>query len=528
MDKAQKSLIDTYYRKRAIAVSQNRRYKYLPYEYSKYALENKIMDFSKLSIGDVYEIYTTNPKVQQYIKPIIDNYNKESTGLLKILLNYENSDNYNELESFIINSDFYKENGKEIYFHNDYFTIRVDKDKILDVLNLGDNYENVVSTANGHYGNGYADSSELDYMQGSLSDSNMSKIIKIAKMMGADDETISGFNDEGNLSDFLNKHKLDEINDIYLSEYGDTLENANVAAANEQLETFPLKINNYENIVSTANGHYGNGYTDSSELDYMQRSLSDSNMSKIIKIAKMMGADDETISGFNDEGNLSDFLNEHKLDEINDIYLSEYGDALENANVAAANEQLETFPLEINNDETKFYIDELLSYIYQYNLKNISTFDQFLENLKSSNDINYDNIYETAYNHMDLTQLNQVIDDRLDDIINGFNDPDSGYYELIKGYKELQEYISKYKFTPINKNGIIATYKQQDKTINITEFKYDENEEDENKKLKFKISFIYNGGKTPFERSGWIFASNLSNYIKQQEIKIMREAIQIS
>ena len=421
MDKAQKSLIDTYYRKRAIAVSQNRRYKYLPYEYSKYALENKIMDFSKLSIGEVYEIYTTNPKVQQYIKPIIDNYNKESTGLLKILLNYENSDNYNELESFITNSNFYKENGKGIYFHNDYFTIRVDKDKILDVLNLGDNYENVTSTADGHY----------------------------------------------------------------------------------------------------------YGYADSSELDYMQRSLSDSNMSKIIKIAKMMGADDETISGFQEESNLVDFLNEHKLDEINDIYLSEYGDANDEAREAAANEQLETFPLKINNDETEFYIDKLLSYIYQYNLKNISTFDQFLENLKSSNDINYDNIYETAYNHMDLTQLNQVIDDRLDDIINGFNDPDSGYYELIKGYKELQEYISKYKFTPANKKGIIATHKQQDKTINITDFKYDEDEED-NEKLKFKISFIYNGGKTPFERSGWIFASNLSNYIKQQEIKIMREAIQIS
>jgi hypothetical protein len=128
---------------------------------------------------------------------------------------------------------------------------------------------------------------------------------------------------------------------------------------------------------------------------------------------------------------------------------------------------------------------------------------------------------------MDLTELNQAIDDKLVDIINGFDDPDSDYYGLVKGYTELQEYISKYKFTPVNKKGIIATYKQQDKTINITEFKYDENEED-NKKLKFKIHFIYNGGKTPFERSGWIFASNLGNYIKQQEIKIMREAIQIS
>ena len=55
MDKIQKSLIDTYYRKRAIAAGQSKRYKYLPYEYSKYALDNKIMDFSKLSIGDAYE-----------------------------------------------------------------------------------------------------------------------------------------------------------------------------------------------------------------------------------------------------------------------------------------------------------------------------------------------------------------------------------------------------------------------------------------------------------------------------------------
>jgi len=422
MDKAQKSLIDTYYRKRAIAASHKLRYKYLPYEYSKYALENKIMDFSKLSIGDVYEIYTTNPKVQQYITPILDAYNKESTGFLKILLNYEHGDNFKELENFITNSNFYKENGRGIYFQNDYFTIKVDKDNVINILNLGDNYENVTSTAGGYYGNGYADSDKLLYMQ---------------------------------------------------------------------------------------------------------RTLSNNNMSKINEIAKMMGADDETISGFQKEGNLSDFLDEHKLNIINEIYLSEYGEAFDNANITAAEEQLETFPLKINNDETEFMIDKLLPFIYKNNFKNISTFDQFLDNLGTKNDINYENIYETAYNNMDLTELNQAIDDKLVDIINGFDDPDSDYYGLVKGYTELQEYISKYKFTPVNKKGIIATYKQQDKTINITEFKYDENEED-NKKLKFKIHFIYNGGKTPFERSGWIFASNLGNYIKQQEIKIMREAIQIS
>jgi hypothetical protein len=418
MDKTQKSLIDTYYRKRAIAASQNQRYKYLPYEYSKYALENKIMDFSKLNIGDVYEIYTTNPNVQQYIKPIIDNYNKKSTGLLKILLNYENSDNYKELENFIVNSEFYKENGKGIYFHGDYFTIKVEENDVLNILNLEDNYNYVAGMAAGYY--------------------------------------------------------------------------------------------NGRNI-------------DTDELNYMYRTLSDKSISKINEIAKIMGADDKTISEFHEEGNLTDFLDEYKLDEINEVYLSEYSEAYNEAEEIAANEQLEIFPFIINNDETNIIIDKVISYIYKNNLKNTPTFDQFLENLKSKNNINYENINEEAYNSIDLTQLNQVIDDKLDDIINGFNDPDSGYYELAKGYKELQEYITKYKFTLINKNGIIATYKQQDKTINITEFKYDENEKDENKKLKFKIQFIYKGGKTPFERSGWIFASNLSNYIKQQEIKIMRE-----
>jgi hypothetical protein len=422
MDKAQKSLIDTYYRKRAIAASQSPRYKYLPYEYSKYALENKIMDFSKLSIGDVYEIYSTNPDVQQYVKPIIDTYNKKSTGFLKILLNYENSDNYKELENFITNSNFYKENCKGIYFHSNYFIIKVDNSTILNILNLEDNY---------------------DY------------------------------------------------------------------------------------VTATANGYYNDRNVDTDELNYMQRTLSNTNMSKINKIAKMMGADDETISEFYEESNLTDFLNEHKLDVINDVYLSEYSQSFGEAEAAAANEQLETFPLVIDNNETSIDINKILHYIYKNNLKNISTFDQFLENLKTKNNINYENINNDAYNHMDLTELNQAIDDKLVDIINGFDDPDSDYYGLVKGYTELQEYISKYKFTPVNKKGIIATYKQQDKTINITEFKYDENEED-NKKLKFKIHFIYNGGKTPFERSGWIFASNLGNYIKQQEIKIMREAIQIS
>jgi len=420
MDKSQKSLIDTYYRKRAIATGQNSRYKYLPYEYSKYALENKIMDFTKLSIGDVYKIYSTNPNVKQYIEPIIDTYNKESTGLLKLLLNYEHTNDSSEIESFITNSNFYKENGKGIYFHGDYFTIDVNKDTVINILDLEYNYESVVSTAEG----------------------------------------------------------------------------------------------------------YSNDYADNSELDYMYHNLSNENKSKINEIAKTMGANDEIISEFQTESKLTDFLEEHKLDKINEIYIEEYGLSMGKAEMVVAKEQLKTFPLEIDYDVTLIDNNKSLSFLYSNNLNNVLTFDQFLEELKSKNDISYDDINSDAYNNMDLTELNQEINNELVKIIDGFDDPDSEYYGLVVGNKKLQEYITKYKFTLINKKGLIATYKQSDKTINILEFKYDKDEE-ENQKLKIKIQFIYNGGKTPFERVGWIFASNLGNYIKQLEIKNMREAAQI-
>jgi hypothetical protein len=417
MDKAQRELVTTYYRKRAIAASQSQRYKYRPYEFSKFAIENKILDLSKLNIGEQYEIYNTNvdEKVRQYVLPYIEAYNSNSGGLLRILLNYENSGNAEELFNFIKNSEYGKTNIKDINIVDNYkghwINIDTDKQAILNATDLEYDYD---------YVNGYA---------------------------------------------------------------------------------------SYYN---------SNSDVDSSELDYMQNSISAVNMNKIKEIAKIMGATDEVIDSFKDEGKLTEFLAENNLDDINDIYMSEYGESKGEAEKEAAINQLKSFPMEIDDDETFIFLDKILPYIYNYDLKNIETFDQFLDIIGENNELSADKISEEGYNHMDLTELNRVVGNKLDDIIDGFNDENSEYFSYIKGYQELQAYISQFKFVNNNEKGIIATHQQPDKTINIIEFKYDV----EDNELSLKIDLIYKDGK---KRTGWILAKNLRNYIGQPEIQSMRE-----
>jgi hypothetical protein len=415
MDKVQKQLLDTYYRKRGIAVAQNARYnnKYQPYEYSKYALDNKIINLKVLTIGEQFEIYNTNKNVSNYILPYIEAYNKKSVGFLRILLNYIHSNNPTELEKFINNSEYIKNHETNLDISTTEIIITVDKQDILDATDLDYSYETIVSMASSYY--------------------------------------------------------------------------------------------------------YSERYADQDELNYMQRSLSTTNMEKIKKIAKVMGVKDDVIKKFNDdEGTLTKFLEEYKLENINETYLSEYGEAYGEAEARAALEQLKTFPMEIQNDETTININKLFSFIYTNNLNSVKTFDEFLENVGSRSDINLDSINEETYNGLDLTNLNNNIERELDDVMDGFDDPDSEYYNTVRGYRELQEYIQKFRFKIINKKGIIATHVQKDKTINIIDYGYDAGSDE----LKLNINLIYKAGQ---KRSGWIFAKNLGNYISQYELKGMKE-----
>lgn len=62
MDKAQKSLVDTYFRKRKIAGEQDSRYKYYDYE-TAYLVINDMYDVSKVTHNDMVSLIIHQPKV---------------------------------------------------------------------------------------------------------------------------------------------------------------------------------------------------------------------------------------------------------------------------------------------------------------------------------------------------------------------------------------------------------------------------------------------------------------------------------
>lgn len=403
MDKAQKELLKTYYRKRAIAGQQSSRYAYKPYEYSVFAIKNKIMDLSKLSIAEQYKIYTTNKAIAPYILPYIEAYDDKSSGFLKLL----NSGNTEEIVLFLDRSEFLKD--REFNVKGNYIDIDINESDMIEALDLED----------------------------------------------------------------------------------------------------------YTYVKSTAS-HYYNGYNNDNESDYMYFYLSGENMRKINEIAKMLGANQETINNFSEQGVLSKFLEEHHLDIINETFDSEYSEAKEAAESMAAQKRLDSFPFIIEPYETTIDIDKTITYMYEHDLNNVQSFDEFLNYLESNNDIKYEQINEEAYGLIDTTDLNRYIGDKLDNIIEGFDDPNSDYYELVQGYKELNNLLTKLKFTPVHEHGIIASYSQADKTINIIDYGYDEGDDN----LKIKVNLEYADGN---EREGWILAKNLNKYVGQRQILNMRE-----
>jgi cell fate (sporulation/competence/biofilm development) regulator YmcA (YheA/YmcA/DUF963 family) len=248
----------------------------------------------------------------------------------------------------------------------------------------------------------------------------------------------------------------------------------------------------------------------------MSGGLSIENLDKIKTIAKTMGTPSSTISDFDEEGVLTKFLEEYKFDKINEIYINKYNDAMEKSESEVASARLENFPLEIDYDSTLMDISKLFSYIYQHNLKDVQSFNDFLEYLGDNNDLDYEDIDEVAHNNMDFTDLNYYIGSELDDIIEGFDDPYNQYYGYNKSRMELNDIIKKYGFSESNQGDIIASRNQDDKVINILDYGYDEDDE----KLKIQIRLVYKDGHA---RSGWIYGENIYKYVGQFQIPSMRE-----
>lgn len=412
MDKAQQQLIKTYYRKRGIAIQQNSYYGYKPYEYTRYALDNNIIDLKPLSIGQKYNIFKNNPKIKEYIAPYLDAYDKKAQGLLKLLLEYQSTGDKNNLINFITNSDFYKNNGQGIDISSYGIEIIVDSEVMINKIGLENDYNYIKHYASSYFEGDTADSDELNYMWNNLNTVNKEKIKKIATIIGYDKEKINNFDDEGVLNKFFDEYKF------------------------------------FENLTST--------------------------------------------------------------------YLNEYGYLTANAEHKVAEEQLENFPLDIDNNETIIVFDNIYNFIYDNDLSNIETFDNFLYELESNNNIDIDKISENALYNFDSNELNYQIENVLNDILEGFEDENSDYYGYVEGRKELDKYMQYYKFIIVNEK-YIAYKKETDKTIFINDYKFDT----DNNELLIDVSIDYYNDKV---RRGWMNIKNLKNYIGQQSISGMTES----
>jgi hypothetical protein len=418
MDKTQKQLVDTYYRKRAIAVGMARgRYGYKPYEFSDYALNNKIMSFEKLSISEKYEIYSSHKdsRVRNAVLPLIEAYNKDAAGMLRIILDYNETGNSEQLHTFIVGSDFIKENNAtdDVEIRGDIVYIGVNENDLINAIGIGDEYSYISSTAGGYYGGGYTDSSESDYMWNNLNGENKNKILAIAGKLGVSKNVTDKFQEEGKLGEFFEKYDMEKVTEYYLSEYGEAKDDAEQEEARKQMESIPIDI---------------------------ERQL--------------------------------------------------------------------------------FDVDKVLKYLYRYDLKNINTFDEFLSAIYSHNELNQDSINEAGYNHMDLTELDRVIGSELDDILNELDDPSNERYIQVEAVRDLQNAMKQYGFTVAPEPHIIGLRKQKDKKIAILAYQFDPDGYEDENFVEIEIALVYPDGK---KRQGWIPLSNLKNYIDQPELPNMSE-----
>ena len=425
MDKAQKELIKSYYHARGIVV-QGRGHSYKTYEYSPYALDNGIINLDALSIADKYELFQDNKSVRNYVAPLIDAYNKNAKGFLRLLLNYNQTGDGTALLAFLKKSEFLKENGDVHNIEiNSQIDLAVEKEKLLREIGLENEYDYMQGYVN-NQNSSWVDNDELQYMQNSFTGTQQAKVKKIAKVLGISNSEIDDFwSKEGELTDFFEDNKLSQVNETFMEQLSAMKSNAEEEGAKDLLKNFPFDFN------------YSYGYR------HAQNSLLD--------------------------------------------------------------------------------VDATIRYFYEHDPKPIATFDEFLSYVEDNNGINTDNFNEHAMQFEDDTDLQFYITRDLDEILDGFEDTDSDYYERVQGQREVQAELKKNGFTFIphaDENSPFATREQKDKIINVMDWKTNA---EGTPMIEVEIIYKEELDKGDKVRTGWIYATKLGNYVDQYEIPELRE-----
>ena len=274
----------------------------------------------------------------------------------------------------------------------------------------------------------------------------------------------------------------------------------------------------YDSITySVTNNNYGYGY-DADEAEYMHGGLNTQNINMIKKIATRLGFTKENLKGFdNNEGAIKEFLEKYDMEEIVSTYNSEYGNARDDAESMVAQEQLDKFPIDIDN--AQLYIPKVLKFLYDNDLNDVKSFDDFLTRVEDNSQLNAEVVNQAGYEEMNLDELDRTISSELETIWDNLNDPENKYYGRAEAVREVEAAVKKFGFKTSSQHYIIATRDQRDKVINILDYGYAADSDI----LQLKIQLDYKGVEK--KRTGWIPYKKLGDYIDQQELPRLREEL---
>lgn len=208
-------------------------------------------DNTTLKFGDVVKNKNIDIELlKRYIDGYRENlakYYKTTTGLLAALSNF--NENPDELVEIIRNSEFIRTNGTSDavnvvsnYYDDGIVELGLTKEQLIDILELGDEFENIQSAANSSYESGYYDTEEANYMIHGINADNLKLINDLANKVGYPKEKIGKFNEDDEINNFLEEYGFDSISEEYVSEYASARDDAEQNAAKEIVDEVPFDI----------------------------------------------------------------------------------------------------------------------------------------------------------------------------------------------------------------------------------------------------------------------------------------------
>lgn len=274
----------------------------------------------------------------------------------------------------------------------------------------------------------------------------------------------------------------------------------------------------FDYVSSTASYNYAD-YYDSSEANYMHSGLNEENVNLVKDLAKRLGVKKEKYKYFDTkEEEIRKFLDKYKLDELSDLYVSEYADAQARSEQQAAQELIDKIPF--NVDYATFTSEKMSNY-YIENELTAKTFDELIDQIKQNLPaFSYEELNDARYVDLDLDDLNSRFKEKIEEIIYEIEtDEDSPNYQKARTIADSLEYLEKLGFKKTKDGNEFAQLVTSQVKIVIDDV-YSEKQDDDSYQIMVIASIFPRGKNIGDKKKIRIPLQSIVKYIDQPELSL--------